>query len=158
MSRKKFFKKSGGQTLWGEMGKDMAPLLDKIRRPVESYATRHPYGCFWLLFSLVAANILVLALFTDAFKNKPVTSVYRTTPLSVTREELAGKVPANIGIGQFLELREIRDSIGALLAKRTLSTADTMAFLLLTQRLAAIDPSFRPLTLQNLVPDTLHKK
>ena len=70
MKLKNFFNSQRKTTVVQELKKDFMPILEKVTTPVTTYAKENPRRTFALMVMIVIINMIILVLFTDAFKTK----------------------------------------------------------------------------------------
>ena len=127
MKLKNFFNSQRKDEVIQEIKNDFMPILEKVTIPVTTYAKRNPKKTFFLMISIVVANILILFFFTDAFKTKEAINGSKFSEFTSVRKN--GSIPdIEISFENIGKVKAMKDTLNYLMSLRQMSYHDTLTF------------------------------
>lgn len=167
MKLKNFFNSQRKKEVIQEFKNDFNPILEKVTVPVTTYAKRNPKKTFFLMITIVIANILVLFFFTDAFKTKEAINGSKFPAFETVRNKAA--VPnIEISFKNIRKVKAMKDTLNYLMSLKQMSYQDTLTFVRLMdefQKISSGSTGLPPVNLEDLrrlgrviTIDTLIKK
>ncbi len=127
MKQRKFFNNDRRNEVVSELKKDFKPILEKLSVPVTTFAKSNPKKTLFLMIAIVIANILILFIFTDAFKTKEAINGSKFPEFKYGKNN---EVVPNIKVSfeNIRKVKAMRDTLNDLMALKQMSYQDTLTF------------------------------
>jgi hypothetical protein len=129
MKLKNFFNSQRKTAVVQELKNDFMPILEKVTTPVTTYAKENPRRTFALMIMIVIINMIILFLFTDAFKTKKGKGItdlkFQDFKYGVNK---AAASEITVSFENIKKVRIIRDSLAWLMSLKHMTFQDTLTF------------------------------
>jgi len=155
MKLKRFFNRDTGNAFVSELNKDFKPILEKVTLPVTAFAKSNPGRTFFLMISIVIANILILFFFTDAFKTKKSMEIKEVKFQRFSTNGGTRDAAPNIAVSfeNIKKVRAMQDTLNYLIALKHMTFQDTLTFVRVMdefQKINSGSSGLPPVSLENL--------
>ena len=152
MKLKNFFNSQRRNEVVREFKKDFKPILEKVTVPVTTYAKRNPKRTFFLMITIVIANILILFFFTDAFKTKEAINGSKFPEFIYGKN--SGAIPnIKVSFENIRKVKAMKDTLNYLMALKQMSFQDTLTFVRVMgefQKITSGRAGLAPVSLEDL--------
>ena len=152
MKLKNLFNSQRKNEVVQEFKADFNPILEKVTVPVTLYAKRNPTKTFFLMITIVIANILILFFFTDAFKAKDKSGLNSIKFQDFKyKKSNAPKIEASFG--NIRKVKAMKDTLEYLMSLKKMTYVDTLTFIRVMddlQKMSSRSAGLRPLSLEQL--------
>jgi hypothetical protein len=152
MKLKNFFNSQRKNEVVQELKSDFKPILEKVTVPVTTYAKRNPKRTFFLMITMVIANILILFFFTDAFKTKETINGSKFPDSKYGKNN--GIIPnIKVSFENIRKVKAMKDTLNYLMTLKQMSYQDTLTFVRVMdefQKISSGSTGLPPVSLEDL--------